>query len=170
MKKTVLLILLAISTQMLTAQNTLNRLNDPIVMTGAQLNTYLGLNPSDIVGFQFLGGVWTQIPIQVDERALLDIVTPYGVLAGAGNIFSPSPNNLQILYYCDPMTNVGVDADATFDTDDELVFMVKDAGDVSDGSSPAGVVDSSCREVMVEDPLDGGLGYIYLYENDGTFI
>jgi len=167
MQKITILTLLAVCTQILIAQNTLNRPNDPVVMTGAQLTAYLGLNPADIVGFQFVGGTWTQIPIQVDERALLDIVTPYGTVAGSGNIPPPSPNNLEVLYYCDPMTNIGADADATFDADDELVFMVKDAGDVSDGSFPAGVIPSTCRQVAVEDPL-GGLGYVYLYENDGT--
>ena len=145
---------------------TLNRPNDPIVLTGAELPSFSAMKPARIVGFRFSQGTWAQIPVQADERALLDIVTPYGPLAsGAGH--TPSASNPKILFYCDTATYVGTDPDTTFDSNDELVFMAKDAGDRSDGSAPAGVISASCLEVTITDPL-GGAGYVYLFRNAGS--
>jgi len=124
------------------------------------------MKPGQIVGFKFSGGVWSQIPVQVDERALLDIVTPYGPLAsGAG--YTPSASNPKILFYCDTSTYVGADPDTTFDSNDELVFMLKDAGGQSDGSLPIGVVAGTCTEITLTDPL-GGTGFVYLFKNAGA--
>ena len=149
-----------------TLTSILNRPNDPVVLTGAQLSTFSALQPNQIVGFKFVNGTWTQIPIQVDEMALTDIVIPYGPSGNSLNL-NPSPSNLHILAYSDPNTYTGSDPTTTFDSDDELVFMAKDAGGQSDGSTPQGVVMGSCREIMITDPL-GGIGYVYLYQNGGS--
>ncbi|MFM9028266.1 MAG: hypothetical protein ACKOQ6_09740, partial [Bacteroidota bacterium] len=146
--------------------STLNRPNDPVVLTGAQLTSFSGLLPSQIVGFKFVNGIWTQIPVQVDERALTDIVIPYGPYGSSLNL-NPSPSNLRVLYYCDPSTYTGPDPAPLFDNDDELVFMVKDAGGQSNGTIPPGVVASTCREVTITDPL-GGSGTVYLFQNGGS--
>lgn len=146
--------------------STLNRPNDPVVLTGAQLTTFAALQPNQIVGFKFVNGTWTQIPIQVDERALLDIVTPYGALAAQAG-YPPSPSNPKVTFYTDATTNTGADPTTTFDSDDELVFMAKDAGGQSDGSTPQGVVAGTCQEIMITDPLDG-IGYVYLFHNGGS--
>ncbi len=143
--------------------STLNRINDPIVIKGAQLGGTGGL-PSDIVGFKFTNG-WVQIPIQIDEMILLDIVAPYGPLA-IGSPIPPSPNNPKILFYCDPNTYIGNDTDIFFDHDDELVFMAKDAGGLSDGTYPGGVNVTGCTIISITDPL-GGIGYIYLFQQNG---
>jgi len=146
--------------------STLNRPNDPVVLTGAQLPAFSGMQPSEIVGFKFVNGSWTQIPIQVDEMALLDIVIPYGPLAAQAG-YPPSASNPKILMYCDPSTFTGNDPNPNFDPDDELVFMAKDAGGQSDGSTPAGVVAGSCREILITDPISG-VGYVYLFQNAGS--
>ncbi len=118
------------------------------------------------MGFQFKNNSWIQIPIQVDERALLDIVTPYGALAASSG-FPPSPSNPKVTFYCDATTETGSDPDPNFDSDDELVFMAKDCGAESDGSVPNGVIANTCQALIITDPL-GGSGYVYLYQNDGS--
>ncbi len=172
MKKLLLPILFSGLCLLSVAQSTLNRVNDPVVISGASISTFNTLKPSAIVGFSYTAGTWQQIPVQVDERALLDIVTPYGALAGTGQGYlppAPSPNNPKLLFYCDTATNVGADADTLFDADDELVFMSKDAGSLFTGTVyPLGTVAGTCRQVAVADPLDGGLGYVYLFANDGS--
>ncbi len=167
MKKTLTYIALLITTTFVYSQSsTLNRPNDPVVLIGAQLSTFSSLQPNQIVGFKFVNGTWTQIPIQVDEMALLDIVIPYGPLASQAG-YPPSPSNPKILMYCDPTTFTGNDPNPNFDSDDELVFMAKDAGGQSDGSTPQGVVAGTCSEVLITDPL-GGVGYVYLFQNGGS--
>lgn len=146
--------------------STLNRPGDPIVMNGAQLTSFLSLFPGQIVGFKFENGVWTQIPVQVDERVLLDIVTPYGPLA-VGTSYPPSPSNPKITYYCDSTTYTGTDPTTTFDDDDELVFMAKDAGGLSNGTTPSGIMSATCHEIAITDPL-GGAGYVYLFQKAGS--
>lgn len=145
--------------------STLNRINDPIILKGNQLTNLSALQPAQIVGFKFMGS-WIQIPIQIDEMNLLDIVSPYGPLAVGSNI-PPSPNNPKIRFYCDPATYIGVDTDPLFDSDDELVAMVTDAGGLSNGTTPTGTIPASCTQVTINDPL-GGTGYIYLFQQDGS--
>ncbi len=75
-----------------------------------------------------------------------------------------------MLAYADPNTYCGADPDPTFDADDELVFMADDAGDeAEDGASlPSGVLATSGVAVHIDDTLDGGAGYVYLFESDGS--
>ena len=147
--------------------STLKRSKDPVVISGASLSSFSSLNPADIVGFKYVQGVWTQIPIQVDERAWLDIVTPYGPIASITG--SPlSSANPKIYFYCDATTYTGADPTPTFDNDDELVFMVKDAGGQFTGTTyPVGVVTGTKEQITITDPL-GGVGYVYLFQNAGS--
>lgn len=166
MKKPLLFIIISIVCLFSLAQtSTPQRLNDPLVLTGSDIPSFQGLKPDEIAAFRFLSGTWTQIPVQIDERALLDIVTPYGSLA-AGAGYPPSSSNPRLLFYCDTNTNVGADPDTTFDSNDELVFMLKDAGERSDGSVPSGVIAGSCSELEITDPY-GGIAYVYLFINAG---
>jgi hypothetical protein len=159
-------ILLASSSVAFSQSSTLNRPKDPVILSGSQLTSFAGLNPRQIVGFKFENGNWMQIPVQVDERASLDIVTPYGPLAIAAG-YPPSLSNPTITFYCDSATYTGADPITTFDSDDELVFMAKDAGGQSNGTTPSGVVNATCQEITITDPL-GGIGYVYLFQNGGT--
>ena len=132
--------------------STLNRPKDPVVLSGTILSKFYSLNPTDIVGFKYVQGVWTQIPIQVDERAWLDIVTPYGPIASITG--APlSPANPKIYFYCDPSTYTGADLTPTFDNDDELVFMAQDAGGQFTGTAyPVGVVAGTKEQITITDP------------------
>jgi len=147
--------------------STLNRPKDPVVISGGSLSAFATLNPTDIVGFKYVQGIWTQIPVQVDERALLDIVTPYGPIASVtGTPLSPA--NPKIYFYCDASTYTGADPTPTFDSDDELVFMAQDAGGQFTGTTlPGGVVPGTKEQITITDPL-GGVGYVYLFQNAGS--
>ncbi|MDQ2770088.1 MAG: T9SS type A sorting domain-containing protein [Bacteroidota bacterium] len=163
---------LLLGTQAAAAQvSTLNRPLDPVVLTGANLPAFVGLVPGSLVGFRYGSSGWQQIPVQVDERVSLDIVAPYGP-NGMGANYPAAASNPRLLFYADASTLVGADPVPTFDADDELVFMVKDAGGRA-GSTvalPAGVVAGTLREIGLTDPLSGGTGYVYLFQSTGTLL
>lgn len=105
-----------------------DRSHDPVVLTGEVLPSFLGVDPDTIVGFRYYNG-WDQIPVQVDERDVRDIASPYGAGAGVYRWTYPTdPSNPTALFYTDEDTELGVDTDADFDADDELVFMASDLG------------------------------------------
>jgi len=141
------------------ATSPLDRPADPIVFTGADVPALTGIAPGDLVGFRYDSG-WQQIPVQVDERALKDL----------GSIYNSSPNGIVILTYTDAGTFSGPDPDPTLDSDDEIVFMAKDAGGMPPSfSEPAGVIANTGVEVEIADPLNGSqTGYVYLFRQDGT--
>lgn len=152
--------------------SSLKRDKDPVIISGASLPDFSTSGPAEIVGFKYVNGSWTQIPVQADERALLDIVTPYGPLAGTGAGYlppGPSASNPKLYFYCDAATHVGADPVTTFDSDDELSFMVKDAGGKFNGTSyPAGVVSNVCYQVMIRDTMLRDTGYVYLFQTNGA--
>ena len=57
--------------------STLDRDRDPVVLTGADLPSLLGLAPSAVVAFRYQGG-WVQIPVQIDERDTVSFNQVYG--------------------------------------------------------------------------------------------
>jgi len=144
----------------------LNRSHDPVILTGNLLQPLRAYQPNQIVGFRYGVNGWDQIPVQIDEKALLDIVLPYGDLSFLFGI-PPSYTNPKAFLYCDTSTYTGPDPLPMIDYDDELVFMADDAGEAANGPFPSGVVDSVCKQVTIMDPL-GGTGYIYLFINDGS--
>lgn len=139
--------------------NSLSRSSDPIVFTGAKLRSLDKVAVDHIVGFRFQDG-WEQIPIQIDERKYADFEVVYDHL----------PVGHGTLAYTDPNTYVGPDTYPDFDGDDELLFMAKDAGNLAplSGDSPVGVLEESRVEIQIYDPLDGAVGYVYLFESDGS--
>jgi hypothetical protein len=140
--------------------NTLNRASDPVVMRGSALTTMLGIAPGDLVAFRYASG-WTQVPVQVDER---DNYTVQDCYNGAYN-------PLAITEYTDTNTWVGADGTSTFDSDDEVVFMAADTGDRAPGASrPANVNASPSVEVTITDPLNGGKGWLYLFQRSSGVI
>ena len=136
---------------------TLNRPKDPVVLNGSSLTPLVGAEVGKIVGFRYVGG-WQQIPIQVDERDLVDLGKPYNA----------NPTGVAVMQYCDPNTHTGADSNPMFDANDELVFMAFDSGDQASGADPSGVVANSGLEIRVTVPIDGGVGYVYLFRTTGT--
>ena len=146
--------------------NQLNRPRDPVVMTGSQLPSLEGARPDAIVAFRREAEVgWVRIPVQVDERANVDFTIIYHVTFYDFLI----PSGFKVLTYTDPSTWTGADPNPGFDPDDELVFMAREAGDQrATTGQPPGTVPGSGVEIEVANPLNGGVGYVYLFRSDGS--
>jgi hypothetical protein len=116
---------------------------------------------SRIVAFHWSAG-WVQIPVQVDERDVID----FDALYNDPNLFVGTTT----LGYTDPNTYAGPDSVAGFDADDELVLMAADAGSRAPGAGPLppGIASPGGLEVEIFDTLDGGSGWVYLFEADGS--
>jgi hypothetical protein len=134
------------------------RESEPVVLAGADAPLLLGADPGEVVAFGYDGG-WKQVPVQVDERAVVD----YGQVRQIGNGYDHEA-------YTDPGTFAGADPDPTFDGGDEIAFMAKDAGAPADGwPDPAGVAPRTRTRVEISDPLDpAGEHAVYLFRSDGS--
>src|SRR5438105_4137639 len=140
--------------------STLNQPEDPVVLTGSDVSGLIGAAPHDVVAFRF-DGSWTQIPVEVDERDVKTFTTVYnGVVT----------SSITELFYTDANTWTGTDSDATFDSNDEIAFMSKDAGgQPATFSQPPNTLSSSGVEVAVTDPLAPSQhGRVYLFRSDGS--
>lgn len=159
--------------------STLARPDAPVVLTGSQLPSLAGTDPTRIVAFRHttVGSTsqWTQIPVQIDQRK----VVPFGInpssntAAGTvGTVYGNGVGGPTAPQYADPATWVGADDDPTLDPDDEVVFMAADAGGQpgkDDPAEPVGVVAGSGQAVRVTDPRTSGQqGWVYLFRSDGT--
>ncbi|MEM9846943.1 MAG: T9SS type A sorting domain-containing protein [Bacteroidota bacterium] len=157
-----------------------NRNCDPVVLTGQEADCILGEMPDDIVAFKYYQSLgWSQIPIQIDERVLLDIVQPFDSLElenardQGSECLRGSTMDIEwnVLFYADAETHTGADTSLVFDEDDELVFMPTDLGEQSQALDyPNGTIDGSICEIAVTEPLENDLilGYIYLFRQDGS--
>ncbi|MEO7220657.1 MAG: hypothetical protein ABIZ73_08525, partial [Gemmatimonadaceae bacterium] len=148
---------------------------EPVVMTGANLTSLVGIPPAQLVGFSYAAGAWTQIPIQVDERAVLAIGGAYrGLNAAACDQLLwciELTNAATQLYYTDPKTHIGADTDAAFDNDDELVFMVRDAGAEApaDAARPPGLQSRAGVKVTISPPGSAATqAHVYLFRQNGS--
>jgi hypothetical protein len=155
------------------ARSTVDRPDDPVVLTGSNLPRLKGKVPGRIVGFRVTADkVWQQVPVQVDERAVVDFgaqPTSNTTAGTVGTVYGGAPIGVTALQYTDPNTFTGPDPNATFDDDDELVFMASDLGGLAPSGDPAGVVPGTGVEVTVKDPLDDqDAGWVYLYESAGS--
>lgn len=133
---------------------------DPVVLTGADLPRLQGAAPGKVLAFHYLNNAWKQVPVQVDERAVLDLAKPKNA-APVGHTF---------LTYTDPNTFTGPDPDATLDANDEVAFMGIDSGvKAPAGSAPPGVVAGSGVEVRIVDSLgEPSPSYLYLFRQTGN--
>jgi hypothetical protein len=84
--------------------STLTRDEDPVVLTGTDVPTLVGIAPNLLVAFRYTGSAW----VQVDERdVVVDFADIYnGCCVGAGT---------SALQYTDANTWVGPDSDTTID-------------------------------------------------------
>jgi len=139
----------------------LRRVADPVVLRGSDLPTLRGIRPAELAAFAFVGG-WRQIPVQVDERAVVDYADVYHGVLGKGASFPT-------LVYADAGTFTGADPDPALDADDEVVFLARDAGEKPpQWRDPPGVSAGSGVQVEIDDPLaGGGKGYVYLFRSAG---
>ena len=111
---------------------------------------------------------WVQVPVQVDERAVVPWLQIY-------NDFQPPwetpllPTDT-ILTWCDSSTFTGADPNPSLDANDEIALLAEDAGTRAPAgeSLPMGTTGEGATELMLVDPLDGSLGWLYLLRHDGT--
>ena len=137
------------------------RESEPIVVTGNDVPGLLGADPAKVVAFDWDGG-WHQVPVQVDERKVVDYVTVRQGNQASGRPFSA-------LAYADPGTFAGADPDPALDGDDEIAAMAMDAGDgVANGAAdPEGVETGSRVELRIVDSVDPGpTRFLYLFRSD----
>jgi hypothetical protein len=158
---------------------TLDRPDDPVVLTGSSLPKLLGTAPRHVVGFSWDGSAWHQIPVQVDER---DFVSPgvsyhlptgsYPKLYGTSTLFKPlvyTPPPASTADYTSYPTYTPPDSDPNLDANDEVSFMAYDTGKQADAGAgtPIGVSGSTRQAVTAVDPLDPThVGYVYLFHSD----
>jgi len=158
--------------------NMVDRPEEPVVFTGAELPALTGAEPEEIVAFAHTRPnsvpTWTQIPVQVDERTVVDFGSQPGSNATPGvdgTVYGTTAIGVTAVQYADAGTFVGADPDPTFDADDELVFMSDDAGGTprkGEATEPAGVVPGSGLRVQVTDSIDESRsGYVFLFRSNG---
>ncbi len=145
------------------AATTLARPADPVVLTGAELPKLVGGPRANIVGFRWSGTDWVQLPIQIDERALVNFGKVYN--NPSASFYDSSPALVTDLVYTGGNTFTGIDPDPTFDSNDELSFMARDAGMLApSGANPTGTTATTGVRLKITDPLDATAeGYVYLY-------
>lgn len=132
----------------------------PVVVAGADLLNLKGARPDHLVAFSYTDK-WQQVPVQVDERTIVDYHDVYNRAFFGGKCF-------ENLVHADANTCTGADADPTIDADDEVVFMARDAGGrPGRWREPTGVVAGSAVEVEITDPLNGRQAYVYLFRSAG---
>ena len=139
------------------------RESDPIVVTGADVPALLGVEPGRVVAFRWDGG-WTQVPVQVDQRTMVDYAAVRHQHQTGGRPFSH-------LAYADPGTFAGPDSDPALDSDDELAAMALDAGDGAPvgAGDPSGVERGTRVELRIADPVDPGpTHFLYLFRSTGA--
>ena len=117
---------------------------DPVVLTGSDLPVFVNGPKATIVGFRWTGSGWVQLPVQIDERAVVNFGKIYN--NPTGTYYGSAPGNMSALVYTSPNTWTGPDPNRKFDADDELVFMARDAGVAAPaGTHPTGTAAGSGR-------------------------
>ena len=158
----------------------LDRPADPIVMTGAALPKLHGHQPAHVVGFSWDGNAWHQIPVQVDDR---DLVNP-------GVIYHLPRALPHAVRHDHPVQDARLHAAAQRprpatrrspptprptptppSTRNDEVSLPRQrhgqAGRRPGAASPAGVTPPSREEVKATDPLaPAHVGYVYLFHSD----
>jgi hypothetical protein len=130
-------VILILAGQELKAQ-TISRTDDPVVVKGEKMRLLAGteINRLSLMRWQVKG--WEAVPFQVDEK---DSNDEY--------VFTEGDKTTQ-------------DTDPGFDANDELIFMVSDAGARRpDGKVPAGA--GKGVELELVDPVDSGRAWVYLF-------
>src|SRR3954454_17630725 len=152
------------------AATPLARPADPVVLTGAALPKYVNGARGPLVGFKWTGSAWSQIPIQIDERAVVNFGKIYK--DASGSYYGSQPGLVNQLVYTDTATFTGADPNPKFDADDELVFMARDSGLVAPvGTRPALTAKNSGTRIRVTDALDPGAeGFVYLFKRTSASL
>ena len=92
---------------------TLVRPQDPVVLTGAQLPKLIGRAPARVVAFAWDGDAWHQVPVQVDQR---DLVNPGRIYNRPEDRWAKRPDGspYEMLVYTPPAAATGYRSYGTF--------------------------------------------------------
>jgi hypothetical protein len=143
------------------------------VVTGRTLRPLFGVAPDRVAAFRREAGAWVQIPVQVDERAVVDFgeePAANGVPGSTGTVYGTTAIGVAALQYTDPDTWVGPDPRPAVDGNDEVALMARDAGEQALGADPPEHADAATGvELSITDPLEpGAQSWVYLFAHDGT--
>ena len=154
---------------------TLVRPSDPVVLAGSALPKLVNQVPSSVVAFAWDGSKWSQVPVQVDER---DLVNPGQIYNRPAAKWAKVPDGspYEILAYTPPAVRPGYRSYSTFtppdrnpklDANDEVSFLAADLGQQAPaGANPSGVTTSTRQVVKATDPIaPEANGYLYLYSS-----
>ena len=145
------------------------RAHEPAVLTGADVPGLVGVEPGDIVAFRHDEAGWVPVPVQVDERALIDLGSAYGPLdpeaCAVVGWCTGLTGHVALTTWTDPGTFVGPDPTPWLDDDDEIALMARDAGAAAPpgARAPAGVDAASAHEVRVGPRESQGARFAYLF-------
>jgi hypothetical protein len=148
--------------------------NDDPLVSSQDLLQAEGVPVDRLLGYRWNGQEFVQIPFQVDEmytRYLSNNASGFSFYSGRDRhdsyVFDregwlwteQDPDNACLAA---PRAEVAPDPVPGLDTDDELVFMARDAGAraPSDATRPAGIDDMA--EVAVTDPVTGDVSFAYV--------
>jgi hypothetical protein len=152
---------LALAAALLISGCTLGRPADPVVLKGSDVPQLASVAAGDVVAFRWIDG-WLQVPVQVDERKVVDF----------GQVYNSTATGFSTTVYADPNTFTGADSNANVDADDEIAFRSGDAGfeAPSDAGTPAGTVAGSGVKVSLTSTLGGktSSGWVYLFKRSGS--
>src|SRR5215203_1628896 len=108
------------------AAEPVSRPEDPVVVTGRTLTPLFGVAPDRVAAFRREAGAWVPVPVQVDERAVVDFGgEPFAndQPGSTGTVYGTSPIGAAALQYTDPDTWVGPDPNPLVDGNDEVALM-----------------------------------------------
>lgn len=122
----------------------LNRPYEPVVLTGKEFPDFSNNTATmlQLFLYKYSAGVWTQIPFQFDE------VEPDSLTPANPTYFRKG--------------------DGKLDDQDELVFMVRDAGDKAPTNAwinDPSALTSQRYEIELTDPVNANKGYVYLFRS-----
>lgn len=117
---------------------------EPVIVTGDNFPQFNGVAIDELFLFSYDGSIWRQIPFQIDERDAND--------SYFGDDTAPIANGV---------------AAGGLDGNDELVFLLKDAGQINRISwiDDISSVNYVRYEIPVRDPITGDRAYVYLYRS-----
>lgn len=144
---------------------------DPVVVAGASLPKLSGLKAERILAFRSRDGRWKQIPVQLDERKVVDFGSQPGSNATPGvdgTVYGTPAIGQEALQYADPNTFVGADYAVGLDPDDEVAMLGADAGEKASRNADAPrATRGDPTRLKIIDPRGGPAGYIYLFRARG---
>ncbi len=126
-----------------------HRKSNPVVIRALHFPKLLGKSPDMLGLYAYQARGFIPIPFQIDERMYR-------------KVYKTWTTRETILSYA---TNFGpealIDPDPSFDHNDELCFMARDAGEQAlPGTAPAAA--QECEEIRLSEPENGSASYVYL--------